>query len=52
VNPPRAGSIPVVRPSINGPFVTETQDKPRIENIFSASHLEAFKRIQAIAIEI
>ena len=29
MNPPRAGSIPVVRPSINGPFVTETQDKPR-----------------------
>ena len=27
MNPPRAGSIPVVRPSINGPFVTETQDK-------------------------
>ena len=29
MNPPRAGSIPVVRPSINGPFVTETQEKPR-----------------------
>ncbi|KAK4359799.1 hypothetical protein RND71_022028 [Anisodus tanguticus] len=29
VNPPRAGSIPVVRPSINGPFVSETEDKPR-----------------------
>lgn len=28
MSPPRAGSIPVVRPSINGPFVTETQDKP------------------------
>ena len=29
MNPPRAGSIPVVRPSINRPFLTETQDKPR-----------------------
>ena len=49
MNPPRAGSIPVVRPSINGPFVTETQDKPII---LSASHLEAFKRIQAIGIRL
>lgn len=50
MNPPRAGSIPVVRPSKNGPFVTETQDKPR--KLFSASHLEAFKRIQAIGIRL
>ncbi|KAK7236557.1 hypothetical protein RIF29_45424 [Crotalaria pallida] len=37
VNPPRAGSIPVVRPSINGPFVTETQDKPRKNLFFKSS---------------
>lgn len=33
MNPPRAGSIPVVRPSINGPFVTE---KPK-KNFFCKS---------------
>lgn len=57
MNPPRAGSIPVVRPSINGPFVTETQDKPfPTRNHFfckkESIHLAAFKRIQAIGIRL
>lgn len=45
----REGSILIVRPSINEPFVIETQDKPK--NIFFADHLEAFKQshIQSLA---
>ena len=50
MNPPRAGSIPVVRPSINGPFVTETEDKPR--KLFFCKSSRGFKRVQAIGIRL